>query len=141
MIVIRRVGGPQREALRAILYVHSPFLSRDTQGFLPNTEQHITRIMEAVDSSREMTSGLVDVHLSNVSQRTNDVMNVLTLMASIFIPLTFIAGIYGMNFDFMPELHGPLGYPFALGAMTAVAVGMILFSWRRGWLGSRGARR
>jgi magnesium transporter len=97
--------------------------------------------MEAVDSSREMTSGLVDIYLSNVSQRTNEVMKVLTLMASIFIPLTFIAGIYGMNFEFMPELHSRLGYPLALGAMVSVAVGMIVFFQRRGWLGSRRRRR
>jgi magnesium transporter len=141
LVVIRRVGWPQREALRSILQEDSPFISPETLVFLRHTEQHITQIMEAVDSSREMTNGLVDIYLSNVSQRTNEVMKVLTLMASIFIPLTFIAGIYGMNFEFMPELHSPLGYPVALGAMVAVAAGMILFFRRRGWLGSGRRRR
>jgi magnesium transporter len=141
LVVIRRVGWPQREALRSILHDQSPFISSDVQVFLQNTEQHITQIMEAVDSSREMTSGLVDIYLSNVSQRTNEVMKVLTLMASIFIPLTFIAGIYGMNFEFMPELQQRLGYPIALAIMAAVAVGMVVFFRRRGWFGSRSDRK
>jgi len=137
LVVIRRVGWPQREAIRSILHEPSPFLTPDVQPFLRNTEQHVIQIMEAVDSSREMTSGLVDVYLSNVSQRTNEVMKVLTLMASIFIPLTFIAGIYGMNFDFMPELHHRLGYPLAIATMLLVAGGMVAYFRRRGWLGSR----
>lgn len=141
LVVIRRVGWPQREALRSVLIEPSSFISSDTQVFLRNTEQHIVQIMEAVDSSREMTNGLVDIYLSNLSQRTNEVMKVLTLMASIFIPLTFIAGIYGMNFEFMPELQTPLGYPTALAVMVTVAVGMIFFFWRKGWIGSRRDRR
>jgi magnesium transporter len=141
LVIIRRVGWPQREALRHIIHENSPFISAEAQVFLRHAEQHITQIMEAVDSSREMTNGLVDIYLSNVSQRTNEVMKVLTLMASIFIPLTFIAGIYGMNFESMPELHNPLGYPLALGLMAAVAGGMIYFFWRRGWLGSRRAKK
>jgi len=141
LVIIRRIGWPQREALRSILRDPSPFVSPETQVFLRSVEQHITQIMEAVDSSRDMTTGLVDIYLSNLSQRTNEVMKVLTLMASIFIPLTFIAGIYGMNFENMPELRSPLGYPLALGAMVSVAAGMILFFRRKGWLGSRGDRK
>lgn len=136
LVVIRRVGWPQREALRNIIHEDSPFISEDTRVFLRHVEQHAIQIMEAVDSSRETTNGLVDIYLSNVSQRTNEVMKMLTLMASIFIPLTFIAGIYGMNFQFMPELNSPRGYPLALGVMGTVAVGMLLFFRRKGWLGS-----
>lgn len=141
LVVIRRVGWPQREALRSVLHDHSPFISPEVRDFLRNTEQHITQIMEAVDSSREMTSGLVDIYLSNMSQRTNEVMKMLTLMASIFIPLTFIAGIYGMNFEFMPELHQRIGYPAALTSMATVAVGMLVYFRSKGWLGSRSNRK
>jgi len=137
LVVIRRVGWPQREAIRSIIHDASPFISPEVQPFLRNTEQHVTQIMEAVDSSREMTSGLVDVYLSSLGQRTNEVMKVLTLMASIFIPLTFIAGIYGMNFEFMPELHHRLGYPLAIAMMLVVAGGMLVYFRRKGWLGSR----
>ena len=136
LVVIRRVGWPQREALRSVLLEDSPFISDEVRPYLKNTEDHAIQIMEAVDSSRDMTQGLVDIYMSNVSQRTNDVMKVLTLMASIFIPLTFIAGIYGMNFESMPELRSRWGYPAALLAMLTVAIGMLVYFRRRGWLGS-----
>ncbi len=136
LVVIRRVGWPQREALRSVLLEDSPFITEAVRPYLKNTEDHAIQIMEAVDSSRDMTQGLVDIYLSNVSQRTNDVMKVLTLMASIFIPLTFIAGIYGMNFESMPELRSRWGYPAALASMLSVAIGMLIYFRRRGWLGS-----
>jgi magnesium transporter len=141
LVVIRRSGWPQREALRSLAQDASPFIGDEARAYLRNTEQHITQIMEAVDSSREMTAGLVDIYLSNVSQRTNDVMKVLTLMASIFIPLTFIAGIYGMNFDNMPELHHRHGYPLAIGSMLAIAGVMLVYFRRKGWFGSRREKR
>jgi magnesium transporter len=77
------------------------------------------------------------VYLSSVGNRQNEVMKVLTIMASIFIPLTFMAGIYGMNFENMPELRSAWGYPFLLAAMVVVAIGMIWYFWRKGWLGGR----
>jgi magnesium transporter len=136
LVVIRRVGWPQREALRGLAREDSPFIGDEVERYLRNTEDHAVQIMEAVDSCRETTQGLVDIYLSNLSQRTNEVMKVLTLMASIFIPLTFIAGIYGMNFEHMPELSQRYGYPIALATMVTVAAGMIAFFRRKGWLGS-----
>ncbi|NNL84375.1 MAG: magnesium/cobalt transporter CorA [Myxococcales bacterium] len=135
LVVIRRVGWPQREALRHLVHDDSPYISEEVLRYLSHTEVEAIQVMEAVDSAREMTSALVDIYLSSVGQRTNEVMKVLTLMASIFIPLTFIAGIYGMNFENMPELHSQHGYFFALGAMVVVAVGMLVFFGRKGWLG------
>lgn len=88
-----------------------------------------------VETYRELTSSLMDVYLSSVSQRTNDIMKVLTVISSIFIPLTFIAGIYGMNFQYMPELHVRWAYPMVWGAMITIAVVMFAFFRRRGWLG------
>ena len=91
--------------------------------------------MELVDSLREMSVGLTEIFMTQVSHRTNEIMKVLTLMASIFIPLTFMAGIYGMNFENMPELNSRWGYPLLLGAMFAVAGVMLGYFRRRGWIG------
>ena len=141
LVVLRRVGWPQREALRALVNEPSPFVGDEVRGYLRSAEQQMTQAMEAVDSARETASGLVELYLSNVSQRTNEIMKVLTLMASVFIPLTFVAGIYGMNFDDMPELHRPNGYPVALGLMAAMAVAMLVWFYRKGWIGSRPRQR
>jgi magnesium transporter len=81
-----------------------------------------------------MVSGMLDIYLSSVSNRMNEVMKVLTIFAALFIPLTFIAGIYGMNFDFMPELHWRWGYFAVLGAMAAVAISMLIYFKRKKWL-------
>jgi magnesium transporter len=141
LVVLRRIGWPQREALRALAIEPSPFVREQTLVFLRHAEAHMTQIMEAVDSARETTTGLVEIYLSNIGQRTNEIMKVLTLMASIFIPLTFIAGIYGMNFENMPELHQQMGYPSVLGLMAVTAVGMLAYFRRKGWLGGRGRGR
>ncbi len=135
LVVLRRVGRPQHEALSALLRDKSRFVSDETRSYLRDTHDHFAQIMELVDSSREMALGLTEIYLSQVSHRTNEIMKVLTLMASIFIPLTFIAGIYGMNFESMPELQAARGYPMVLGAMLAVALAMVAYFWHRGWLG------
>jgi magnesium transporter len=94
------------------------------------------QILDVIDTYRELASSLMETHMSTVGQRSNEVMKVLTIMASTFIPLTFMAGLYGMNFDYLPELHVRWAYPVVLGAMAAVAVGMVIYFHRRGWLGS-----
>jgi magnesium transporter len=137
LVVIRRVGWPQREALRALVLSRGSFITDDEMVYMRHTENHLSQAMEAVDAAREATTGLVEIHLSNVSQGTNEVMKVLTLLSSIFIPLTFIAGIYGMNFEFMPELRQRWAYPVVLCTMVASALGMLAFFRRRGWLGGR----
>lgn len=141
LAVLRRVGRPQREAIRSFLTEPSRFLSDDVRVYLRDTYDHIAQIVELLDSTHEMAMGLMEVHLSNLGQKTNDVMMVLTLMASVFIPLTFIAGVYGMNFEFMPELRVKWAYPAVLIAMGAVAVGMLIFFRRRGWIGGGGEER
>jgi magnesium transporter len=93
--------------------------------------------MEAVDSTREMGIGLVNLHLSNVSQRTNEVMKTLTLVASIFIPLSFLAGVYGMNFDDIPGIHRPESFAIFVAVIVAIAATMLWWFRRRGWLGTR----
>jgi len=137
LVLLRRIGAPQREALAALLRDHSPLVGEPVRVFLRDTYDHAAQIMEAVDSTREMGIGLVNLHLSNVSQRTNEVMKTLTLVASIFIPLSFLAGVYGMNFDYIPGVHQPESFAIFVGVIVAIAGGMLWWFRRRGWLGSR----
>jgi magnesium transporter len=141
LLIVRRIGWPQRDALRSLIYEESPFISADVVRYLHSTEQHITQVMEAIDSARETANSLVEIHLSTLSQRTNEIVKVLTLLSSIFIPLTFIAGVYGMNFDYMPELRARSGYPLTLAAMTAIAGGLLLYFRKRGWFRAARKRR
>jgi magnesium transporter len=134
LTLIRRVGWPQRECIHALLRDPSPFVSDTTRGFLRDTYSHVAQVMEAVDAARELALAVSETYLSNVSHRTNEIMKVLTLMASIFIPLSFIAGVYGMNFENMPELHREWGYPAVVIIMLSVASGMLLFFYRKGWI-------
>jgi len=96
--------------------------------------------MDMVETYRELASGLMEVYLSAVSNKMNEIMKLLTVVSSIFIPLTFVAGVYGMNFDHekspynMPELHWYWGYPVCMAFMAAIACGLIVFFWRKGWL-------
>jgi len=140
LVVLRRIGRPQREAVRELATLESPFVSADVRTYLRDTLDHISQVIELTDSSHEMSVGLMEIYLSNVGQRTNEIMKVLTLMASIFIPLTFIAGIYGMNFEHMPELHKRWGYPLALATMMGIAMAMLLYFRRRGWIGRKPSR-
>jgi magnesium transporter len=141
LLILRRIGWPQREAVHSLIRDRTPFVSDEVRSYFRDTNDHISQIMELVDSTREMSNSLSETYLSNLGQRTNEVMKVLTVMASIFIPLTFIAGIYGMNFDNMPELHHPLGYLGAVLVMITIAIGMVLFFRHRGWLGGSPSRR
>jgi magnesium transporter len=133
LTVIRRVGWPQREALGELAREPSAFVSDAARVYLRDAEQHIRQIIELADSSRELAGLATEIYLSQVSQRTNEVMKVLTQVSTIFIPLTFVVGIYGMNFEFMPELHSKLGYPAVMFFMGALALGLILWFRRRGW--------
>ena len=135
LVVLRRIGWPQREAVNAMLREQTPFFGDQQKVYLRDTYDHIAQIMELIDSAREMASDLADAYLSTVSHRTNEIMKVLTLMASIFIPLTFVAGIYGMNFENMPELRTRNGYFFIWGVMFVLGAGMALYFRYRGWIG------
>jgi magnesium transporter len=116
----------------------------DIHVFLRDCHDHTIQLLDSVDTNRELASSLMDLHLSNVSMRMNEVMKVLTIIATIFMPLGFIAGLYGMNFDGelspwnMPELRWKLGYPFALALMGLTAIGLAFFFRKKGWLGENG---
>src|SRR5262249_20756153 len=120
----------------------SGLVRAQTKIFLRDCYDHTIQIMDLVESYRDVSSGLMELYLSAVGMRTNEIMRVLTVMSSIFIPLTFIAGLYGMNFDWadgdmpwnMPELHFPHGYLGCVIIMLAVAIGQIIFFKRKHWL-------
>jgi magnesium transporter len=133
LTVIRRVGWPQREALGELAREPSAFVSDGARVYLRDAEQHIRQIVELADSSRELAGLATEIYLSQVSQRTNEVMKVLTLVSSIFIPLTFIVGVYGMNFEYMPELHWHHGYFAVWTLMGSVGVALAVWFRSRGW--------
>jgi len=135
LVTLRRVLVPQRAAVGVLLETEFASVSDDVRPFVRDTLDHCAQLVEGNESNRELTTALMNTYLSVMSHRTNEVMKVLTVMASLFIPLTFLAGIYGMNFEAMPELQSAWGYPALLGLMALVAVGMLVFFQRRGWLG------
>jgi len=135
----RRTVWPQREAIHMLARDLPEFISPETAVFMRDCYDHTIQIRDLLESFRELASDLMSMYLSSVSNRMNEVMKVLTIIATIFIPLSFIAGLYGMNFDpskspwNMPELEWAFGYPFALGIMGAIALVMLIYFWRKGW--------
>jgi magnesium transporter len=140
LLLLRRVLWPQRELLTSLMRSEDPLITGDTQVYFRDCHDHSVQIIELLESFREMATSMVDIYLSSISQRTNETMRVLTIIATIFIPLTFVVGLYGMNFEHpespwaMPELGWYFGYPFVWGIMIAIAGGLIWFFKRRGWM-------
>jgi magnesium transporter len=134
MFVVRRAVWPLRELSNSLVRTESTLIDEGTQVFLRDVYDHTIQVVDAAETLREVVSGLMDLYLSSVSNRMNEIMKVLTIMASIFIPLTFLAGIYGMNFETMPELGFPWAYPALLSIMAAMAVGLLIFFKKKGWL-------
>lgn len=146
LLVMRRAVWPQRDALSGLMRDVNPLITDETRVYLRDCYDHTVQIIDMLENEREMASSLVEIYMSSVSNRTNEIMKVLAVIATIFIPLSFIAGLYGMNFNpeasplNMPELNWYWGYPAALLGMGCIALGQLVFFWRRGWLG-RGRRR
>jgi len=142
LINIRRAVSPLREVVNALRRDVAGPMSDNTRVHLRDCYDHVVHILELVETYREVVGGLLDVYLSSVSNRTNEIMKVLTIIATVFIPLTFVAGVYGMNFDTsvsplnMPELKWYWGYPAFLIAIAVIAVIEVSVFWKRGWLGS-----
>jgi magnesium transporter len=134
LLRVRRVTWPLRESLSLLMRLDSRWMSGDLDPFLKDLHDHVLQAVEAVETYRELMAGVTEVNLSAVSNRLNKVMKVLTIISTIFIPLTFIVGVYGMNFRFMPELDIPWAYPAAWGVMVVIALGMLLFFKRRHWI-------
>jgi magnesium transporter len=140
LVRLRRHVTPLRELLVVALRHDHDAFTPSTRLYIRDCMDHATQAVELVESQRDIATGLLDLSLSLMSQHMNEIMKVLTIIATLFIPLSFVCGLYGMNFDpdvskwNMPELSWTLGYPFALGLMVAIAVGFLSYFRRKGWL-------
>jgi len=145
LINIRRVIWPERDKLNDMLRSDSPLITDQTKLFVKDAYDHCIQIIDIVESLKEISASNIDMYLSIISNRMNEIMKVLTIISSIFIPLTFIAGIYGMNFahqdpvsgkmlpDNMPELYSPHGYFYTMLVMVVIAIAQFFYFWRKGW--------
>ncbi len=134
IILLRKAVVPLREAVGSLARDENKFVSRDTRRYFRDVYEHIIQLHEYIDTQRDMLASLGDLYLSGVSHKMNQIMKVLTIISTIFIPLTFIAGIYGMNFINMPELEWEHGYLGTLGIMALIVIGMIFYFKRKGWI-------
>ena len=133
-LLIRKSVWPLREVVTQLERSESPLIAKGTLPFIRDLYDHIIRIIDTVETHRDMTAGLIELYLSSISNRMNEVMKVLTIIATIFIPLTFIAGLYGMNFANMPELEWPWAYFAVLFIMLVIGAGMLFYFRRKRWI-------
>lgn len=133
MVFLRKSIWPLREVVSGLERGESALIKEKTFIYLRDVYDHTIRVIETVETFRDMVSAIFDIYISSISNKMNEVMKVLTIIATIFIPLTFLAGIYGMNFRYMPELEWPWGYPVALIVMMAVGISMIVYFKRKKW--------
>jgi magnesium transporter len=134
LLFIHKAIWPLREVINSMIRRESPLIKESTLIYLRDLYDHTIQVIETVETLRDMLSGMLDIYLSSVSNRMNAVIKVLTIIATIFMPLTFIVGLYGMNFKYMPELQWHWGYPAVLLLMLVVTVGMLIFFRRKKWL-------
>ena len=135
---LRRISVKQMDVILRMSRGEFPeLIPEDMRPFYRDVHDHLTRVVDLAESYRDLISGSLEAYLSVVSNRLNEIMKVLTIFSAIMLPLTFIAGVYGMNFDNMPELHSRYGYFATLAVMIVVAIAMLFFFWWRGWLGGR----
>ncbi len=134
LILLRKSVWPLREELASLVREEHELIDKETLPYLRDLYDHVIRVIETLETLREMVSGLLDVYLSSVSNRMNEIMKVLTIMATIFIPLTFICGVYGMNFRNMPELEWTWAYPAVWVLFFLIAALMLLFFRRKKWI-------
>jgi magnesium transporter len=134
IVGIRRYVSPIRELVNGLLRSESSLIDEKTHIYLRDVHDHVIRIIESIELHRDIISGLLDIYMSSVSNKMNEVMKVLTVFASIFIPLTFLAGIYGMNFDYMPELKWPWAYPALWVVFIVIPSVLLVYFRRKKWL-------
>jgi magnesium transporter len=148
LLILRRAIWPLRDAMSMLAREETVRFAPEIRPYLRDCYDHVVQVVDLIETYRELTADLRDLFMSSLSNRINETMRVLTIISTIFIPLTFIAGIYGMNFDYgegtrplnMPELYWYWGYPASLAAMAAIAAGMVVYFYRQGWIfGSRAA--
>lgn len=145
LIVLRRAAWPERDKINDMIRTESPLITKETKTYLRDAYDHCIQVIDLVESYKEISASNIDLYLSMVSNRMNEIMKVLTIISVIFIPLTFVAGVYGMNFSpadpitnkplplNMPELYEPHGYLYCVGIMIAIGLIQLLFFWKKGW--------
>jgi magnesium transporter len=146
MISIRRAAWPERDKINDMIRSESKLINKTSRTYLKDTYDHTMQIIDLIENYKDLTTSLIDMNLTLISQRMNEIMKVLTIISSIFIPLTFIAGVYGMNFAIedpqtgkslpnnMPELYYENGYFYVMGGMIIIAIAQMIYFWRKGWL-------
>lgn len=134
VLTLRKSVYPLREAVNAFSRSDNPFVQDGTRIYIRDIYDHTIQIMDAIDTWRDVLNGIFDLYLSQLSFRMNNIMQVLTIISTIFIPLTFLAGVYGMNFKYMPELEWRYGYYIVWGIMIAVAILLLYLFRRKGWI-------
>jgi len=145
MILLRRAIWPERDKINEMIREDITLIGSEVKPFLRDAYDHCIQIIDMIESYQEITSSIIDVYLSLISNRMNEIMKVLTLISVIFMPITFIVGVFGMNFarqdpltnkalpDNMPELYSPHGYTYCLIAMAFITIAQVLFFWKKGW--------
>jgi magnesium transporter len=134
MIFLRKSVWPLREVISRLERWESPLIDKSIAIYLRDVYDHTIQVIDAIETFRDMLSGMLDIYLSSISNRMNEIMKVLTMIATIFIPLTLIAGIYGMNFKYMPELESPWSYPMIYLVMLVIGIIMVIYFRRKRWL-------
>ncbi len=134
LIFLRKSVWPLREVVSGLQRTESTLIHESTDIYLRDVYDHTIQVIDTIETSRDILSGMLDIYLSSISNKMNQVMKVLTIIATIFIPLTFIAGIYGMNFKYMPELEWFWAYPLILGTMIVIGILMLVYFRRKKWL-------
>ncbi len=134
MITLRKSIWPLREVISKLERSGTGFIKDTTRIYLRDVYDHTIQAIDAVETYRDLLSGMLDIYLSSISNRMNEIMKVLTIIGTIFIPLTFVAGVYGMNFKYMPELDWRLAYPVIWVVMIVITIIMIIYFRRKKWL-------
>jgi magnesium transporter len=139
LLQLRRAIWPQRDALGTLIRDDSPLISKAVRVYLRDCYDHTVQLIDMVETYRELASSLMEVYLSSINNNISETMRVLTVISTVFIPLTFIAGVYGMNFDTslagnLPELKTPYGYVMCWGVMLTISGSLMVYFWQRGWL-------
>jgi len=134
MIFVRKAVWPMRELINNLERSETELIRPTTDVYLRDVHDHTVRVIDTVETYRDLLSGMMDIYLSSVSNRMNEVMKVLTIITTIFVPVTFIAGVYGMNFDYMPELHSKWGYPLTWAVMIVIIVCLLIYFRKKKWL-------
>lgn len=134
MIVLRKAVWPMRDVINRFLHLDNPLVTSTTQLYLQDIYDHVVQTIDIIEGFRDVVAGMLDIYLSNINIRTNEIMKVLTIVSTIFVPLTFISSMYGMNFEHMPELHYRWSYPIVLFVMICIAIFMLFFFRRKKWI-------